>query len=168
MAGFKARKMKKGLFEVLGLEEFIDAKISELKRAFSGTRTAPKAKKPVAKRKAARTPIMPTKKEATPLDRIFGALAKHPRRNELVRAGKEKDQLLRSLVPLYIARTLGVEVNSGLISRFWKQHGVSYAAPNAAKALREHVGYARATKTGRQITPNGVKYVESALQRRAA
>ena len=58
----------------------------------------------------------------------------------------------------------GVEVSSGTTSKFWAEHGVSYAAPNVAKALREHVGYARrSAKGGPQITPNGIKYVEQAL-----
>ncbi len=168
--GFKARKLKKGFFEVLGLEDFIEAKVAEVKRALGASPKAVKAKKKAApKAKKTRAPILSRgAPRVDPLARVLEALARHPRRAQLIRAGKEKDQLLRSLVPLYVARSLGLEANSGLISRFWTQHGIRYAAPNAAKALREHVGYARATKTGRQITPNGVKYVESALQRRAA
>ncbi len=152
MAVFKARKLKKGLFEILGLEEFIEAKLQALKKTVAPVKQAP---------------ARPASREATPFDKLVAAMEKHPRRADLVRAGKEKDQLLRSLVPLYLARNLGIEVNSGLISRFWKHYGVKYAPPNAAKALRMHVGYARQTKAGRQITPNGVKYVEAALERAA-
>ncbi|MBI3185490.1 MAG: hypothetical protein HYZ28_25410 [Myxococcales bacterium] len=160
MAAFKARMLKKGLFEILGLEQYVERKLWELKRAL--VRSAPKAKKVKAKVKPAAKPPA-----ADPLKKVLGLLDKHPRRQELIRAGKEKDQLLRSLVPLYLTRNLEMEVTSGLISRFWKKFGVSYAPPNAAKVLREHVGYARATKLGRQITPNGIKYVEAAVQRAA-
>ena len=70
--------------------------------------------------------------------------------------------LIASLIPLYVGRGV-IEVSSGLTSKFWAKHGVTYAAPNVAKALREHVGYARRTAKGPQITPNGIKYVEQAL-----
>ena len=43
--------------------------------------------------------------------------------------------------------------------------GVTYAAPNAAKALRLHSGYAQDTKKGKAITPRGIQYVEEALKR---
>jgi hypothetical protein len=162
MAQFKARKVKKGFFEILGLEEFIEAKVAEVRRAFAG------AKGKLAKKQASSAVPVKTKSAqksdgAQPIDLLAEALARHPRRAGLVRAGKKKDQLLRSLVPLYLARSLGLEVNSGLTSRFWKLQGVKYAPPNAAKALRNHPGYAKQTKAGRVISPNGVKYVEAAL-----
>ena len=168
MARFKARKVKKGFFEIQGLEEFIEAKFAEVKRALAGAgkKISASAKKAVkATRKPARAAAKPA--AAQPIDQLIAALARHPRRAALVRAGKQKDQLLRSLVPLYLARSLGIEVNSGLISRFWKLQGVKYAPPNAAKALRQHVGYARQTRSGRQITPHGVQYVETALRQAA-
>lgn len=164
MAQFKARKVKKGFFEILGLEEFIEAKVAEVRRAFAGAtgKLAPQKAKAPAKKKA---PRAAAKSDGVqPIDQLAEALARHPRRAGLVRAGKKKDQLLRSLVPLYLARTLGLEVNSGLTSRFWKLQGVKYAPPNAAKALRNHPGYAKQTKAGRIISPNGVKYVEAALR----
>jgi hypothetical protein len=40
---------------------------------------------------------------------------------------------------------------------------VKFAAPNAAKVLREHAGYARRTAKGPRISAAGVKYVEAAL-----
>jgi hypothetical protein len=164
--GFKARKLKKGLFEVLGVEEYVDRKVAELKRALGG-KAQSKAAPLTAKRPAARKGKVATRSDAG-LDQLLAALARHPRRAQLVSVGKQKDQLLRSLIPLYLARSTPLDVSSGLISRFWKLHGVTYAAPNAAKALREHVGYARVVKGARQITPNGIKYVESAVQRLAA
>ncbi len=154
MAQFKARKLKNGLFEIVGLDKFLERRLKQLKRAFG-------AKGKVAKRTRS--------VGGDPLALMFKAMSRHPRRNQLVRAGEEKDQLLRSLVPLYVARRLDIEVNSGLISRFWKRYGVKFATPNAAKALRQHVGYARVKGNGRQITPNGIKYVEAeALGRKAA
>jgi hypothetical protein len=97
------------------------------------------------------------------LNVVLEALEANPKKAALVKAGKQKDQLLRSLIPLYVAQNLRVEVSSGVTSKFWATFGLKYAAPNAAKALREHVGYAKRTKQGNQITPNGVKYVEAAL-----
>lgn len=79
-------------------------------------------------------------------------------------AGKQRNQLLRSLVPLYIAKDIEVDLNSGQIARVWKRFKVRYAGPNAAKALREHTGYAKRTANGRRITRAGVKYVETALK----
>lgn len=98
---------------------------------------------------------------------LMEALRAHPRHEELRSAGKLKDQLVRSLIPLYLARAveLDVEVTSGTTSRFWGELGVTYAAPNAAKALRLHAGYAQDTKKGKAITPKGVQYVEEALKR---
>ena len=68
---------------------------------------------------------------------------------------------------LYVAKG-AFEVSSGTASKFWAKNGVSFAAPNVAKALREHVGYARRTAKGPQITPNGIKYVEQALGKKSA
>ncbi len=171
----KLRKLKGELF---GLESYLEKKLSQLKGALA-SKPAVTAKpvefKPLKGKAGAKAPkkVKPTKaakasKTDPSLAALNDALANHPRRADLVRAGSQKDQLLRSLVPLYLGRIANVEVNSGLISRFWKKQGVSYFASNAAKALREHVGYARATKTGRLITPNGVKYIESALAKTAA
>ncbi|QSQ23840.1 hypothetical protein JY651_02315 [Pyxidicoccus parkwayensis] len=99
--------------------------------------------------------------------RLVEALKAHPRHEALVSAGKQKDQLVRSLIPLYLARSVDadVEVTSGTMSRFWGELGVTYAAPNAAKALRLHSGYAQDTKKGKAITPRGIQYVEEALKR---
>lgn len=147
---FKARKLKKGWFEVVGLEQYIDACI---KKALSSKSSG---------KKAART--IPT---GNVVDDLVAILNRHNKKAELLRAGKvHKDQLLRSLIPLYLGRSLDTEVTSGHTSKFWSIYGVKYAAPNAAKALREHVGYARNTRQGRMITPNGVKYVEAAMNGR--
>ncbi len=165
---FKARKLNKGLFEIVGLEQYIEKRIKGLVKA-----VAPKvkaAKKAVA-RKLKPVRAMKVKGVAakpTALDLVLKSLEASSKRSVLIKAGKQKDQLLRSLIPLYLARNSNVEITSGVVSKFWKLHGVKYAAPNAAKALREHVGYARQTKTGRQITPNGIKYVEQALQMKKA
>lgn len=74
---------------------------------------------------------------------------------------------MRSLIPLYLARSLDaeLEVTSGTTSRFWGELGVTYAAPNAAKALRLHGGYAQDTQKGKAITARGVQYVEEMLSR---
>jgi hypothetical protein len=165
---FKAKKVKKGFFEVHGIEEFIEARLRELQAALGlgGKAAAPKAAPAAKTTTKAATPAPAAKKAAEPvtsLKLILDALAQHPKKAEVVKAGKAKDQLLRSLIPLYLVRHANVEVTSGATSNFWKANGVKYAAPNAAKALREHVGYAKATKNGRVITPNGVKYVEAAL-----
>lgn len=157
---FKASKAKSGLFEVHGLESFIEKKFAELKHAFGlDKKAAKKTTAPKAARKAA-----PSKNVAAkdPLAQVLASLDAHPKKAGLIKAGKQKDQLLRSLIPLYVARG-GVEVSSGVTSKFWAKHGITYAAPNVAKALREHVGYARRTSKGPQITPNGIKYVEQAL-----
>lgn len=160
---FKAFKAKSGLFEIHGLEAFIEQKFAELKKAFGGA-SKPAPKKAPAKKSA------PAKKVSVvkdPLAAVLKSLDAHPKKVALIKAGKQKDQLLRSLIPLYVARG-GVEVSSGVTSKFWAKQGIVYAAPNAAKALREHVGYARRTAKGPQITPNGIKYVEQALSRKAA
>ncbi|MFP2909321.1 hypothetical protein ACLESD_30620 [Pyxidicoccus sp. 3LFB2] len=101
------------------------------------------------------------------VSRLVEALRAHPRHEALVSAGRQKDQLVRSLIPLYLARAVeaDVEVTSGTMSRFWGELGVTYAAPNAAKALRLHSGYAQDTKKGKAITPRGIQYVEEALAR---
>jgi hypothetical protein len=153
---FKATSGKSGL-EIHGLEAFIEKKFTEFKKALG------LAARKIAPKKKAAAKKAPAKKSATPLDQLMGALASHSKGAQLARAGKQKDQLLRSLIPLYLARNLGVEISSGTTSKFWARHGVKFAAPNAAKALREHVGYARRTAKGPQITPNGVKYVEAAI-----
>lgn len=157
---FQARKLKKGRFEVVGLEAFIEQKVAALAKKL-GLGSAPKK---VAKKVKAVKPAK-VSKSTTTVALLGQKLGSHPKRALLVRAGKQKDQLLRSLIPLYLAQKLpNVEITSGDTSSFWAQHGVKYLAPNAAKALREHVGYARRTKLGPQITPNGVKYVEAALK----
>jgi hypothetical protein len=160
---FKASRAKSGLFEIHGLESFIEKKFAELKKAFG---IAQPAKAPGKAAKAAPAPARASKKAAStekdPLAQVLASLDAHPRKAALIKAGKQKDQLLRSLIPLYVSRG-GVDVSSGITSKFWAHHGINYAAPNVAKALREHVGYARRTKAGPQITPNGIKYVEQAL-----
>jgi hypothetical protein len=155
---FKASKAKSGLFEIHGLEAFIEKKLAELKHAL-GIK-APAKKAPAAK--ARKAPAKKTTAPKDPLSQVLTALDAHPKKAALIKAGKLKDQLLRSLIPLYVARGV-VEVSSGTTSKFWARHGITYAAPNVAKALREHVGYARRTAKGPQITPNGIKYVEQAL-----
>lgn len=157
MLRLKARKLKNGLFEILGLDKFIASKLAQLRRG-AGVK---------AKRRAQRAVAPARRGPEQPLGQIVEALARHPRRRELLKA-KHENQLLRSLVPLYLARNLNVEINSGIISRFWKLHGVSYASPNAAKALRQHVGFARVKGSGREITPNGIRLVEDKLLARHA
>lgn len=150
---FKARKLQNGQFEIVGLESFIKSLIARVAGKFR--RTAPAPRKAAA-RKA--RPADPT------LHQLLEALHRHPKRGApLIRLGNQKDQLLRSLIPLYVARKHDLHLSSGAISRFWAMHGVKYAQPNAAKALREHVGYARLDAKARQITPNGIRYVEAAL-----
>lgn len=160
---FKASRAKSGLFEIHGLEAFIEKKVAELKHALGLNKMATAKKAPAAKAAPARK-AAPAKKAARkdPLTQVLASLEAHPKKAALIKAGKQKDQLLRSLIPLYVARGV-VEVSSGTTSKFWAKQGVIYAAPNVAKALREHVGYARRTAKGPQITPNGIKYVEQAL-----
>jgi hypothetical protein len=164
---FKASTVKGGRLEIHGLEEFIEAKLGEFKKALGLVAAGAKArstKKPAqtkaVTKKAARKKVA---KDATPLELLLTALAGHPKGALLAKAGRQKDQLLRSLIPLYLMRGRSVEISSGTTSKFWARHGVTFAAPNAAKALREHVGYARRTAKGPRITPQGVKYVEAAL-----
>lgn len=160
---FHARKLKKGMFEVVGLEKYIEQMFSQWAKKLGFTKAAAPAKKKAVAKKAVKT----AKKSVMPstVEHLVAALDHHPKRSMLVKAGKMKDQLLRSLIPLYVAQKMtDVEISSGDTSEFWKLHGVKFLAPNAAKALREHVGYARRTKVGPQITPNGIKYVEAALK----
>jgi hypothetical protein len=169
---FKARKVKKGFFEVHGIEAYIEKKVAELRRTFSTeakkfSAEAKKVAKVVKQRtKAAEKAVGKVTAKIAPasvVDRLNRALTTHPRKDALVKAGRAKDQLMRALIPLYLARGWDVEITSGATSKLWKKYGVTFAPPNAAKALREHVGYARRTKAGLQITPNGVKYVEQAF-----
>jgi hypothetical protein len=126
---------------------------------------APPAKAPATKAPAAKAPAAkaPAAVGPDPLEVVLAALDAHPKKAALIKAGKQKDQLLRSLIPLYVAQKLDVEVTSGVASKLWARHGVTFAAPNAAKVLREHAGYAKRNAKGVQITPAGVKYVEDAL-----
>jgi len=177
---FKAQQVKKGFFDIHGLEDFVERKVHDVMQALglSGKTPARSAKKPVAapkpvpvkkavpaKKLVPATKTAPVKADAADaLGTVLSVLDGHSKKASLVKAGKQKDQLLRSLIPLYIARNVNAEVSSGVTSKFWAKFGVKYAAPNAAKALREHGGYSKRTKNGNQITPNGVKYVESALK----
>jgi hypothetical protein len=85
---------------------------------------------------------------------------------QLKRLGQVRDQLLLALVPLFLAQGEG-GLTTGDISRFWLAHRVHFGQPNAGKTLREHVGYARHTKLGIEITPNGVRYVLAAMKEQA-
>ena len=169
---FKAQQVKKGFFDIHGLEDFVERKVHDVMQALglSGKTPAKAAKKaapakPVTAKTATQKKVAPVKAEsADALGTVLTALDGHAKKASLIKAGKQKDQLLRSLIPLYIARNVNAEVSSGVTSKFWAKFGVKYAAPNAAKALREHGGYSKRTKNGNQITPNGVKYVEAALK----
>ncbi len=169
---FKAQQVKKGFFDIHGLEDFVERKVHDVMQALglTGKTPAKAAKKaapakPAAAKKVAAKKAAPVKAESgDALGTVLTALDGHAKKASLIKAGKQKDQLLRSLIPLYIARNVNAEVSSGVTSKFWAKFGVKYAAPNAAKALREHTGYSKRTKNGNQITPNGVKYVESALK----
>jgi len=92
---------------------------------------------------------------------VADVLRAHPAFPDFLRAARRPDQLLRSLIPLYVAAQLDLELDSGEIARVWRRFRVSYAVPNAAKALREHVGYAIRSKTGRRIAKPGIRYVEA-------
>lgn len=147
------------------------AKIQKTSRP-QRAKIAKKAAKPAAKKAAAKRGAASKRTGAAraataeAVKQLVDALQSHPQQKDLVSAGQQqKDQLLRSLIPLYLARSLGVEVTSGTTSRFWGKFGVSYAAPNAAKALRIHTGYASETKKGRAITAKGIRYVEDAIAR---
>jgi hypothetical protein len=171
---FKASKLKSGLFEIHGLEAYFEQKVAEL-RAALGLKPAAKKAAPVAapvvvakKKKAAPAPAKkapaaaPAAASADPLAQLVAAFEGHAKKAALIKAGKQKDQLLRALIPLYVSKSQ-FEVSSGTASKFWAKYGVTFAAPNVAKALREHVGFARRTAKGPQITPNGIKYVEMSL-----
>ncbi len=169
----KANKV--GFMEVHGLEEFIEKKFHDFKQALG---LEPKAGK---KAVAATTPVkraqkvVKTAKKAVAatankvgedvLGTLHMALEEHPMKAAVVKAGKKKDQLLRALIPLYLGRNAKGDISSGVTSKFWAKQGVKFAAPNAAKALREHKGYSTRSKTGVAISSNGVKYVESALKK---
>ncbi|RZJ08977.1 MAG: hypothetical protein EON50_18260 [Acidovorax sp.] len=135
------------------------AKKAPAKKA--AAKKAPARKAAAKKAPARKSAAQPASEDAVGV--LETALRGHARQKDLVSAGKEKDQLLRSLIPLYLARSLDVEITSGTTSRFWSGLGVTYAAPNAAKALRLHAGYAQDTKKGKAITAKGVRYVEDAL-----
>ncbi|WP_342375775.1 hypothetical protein NVS55_31415 [Myxococcus stipitatus] len=138
---------------------------------------ATSAKAPGARSTGGKSPARSKTREKKPeasaadstqaVSQLVEALRAHPRHEELRAAGKLKDQLVRSLIPLYLARAmeLDMEVTSGTTSRFWSELGITYAAPNAAKALRLHAGYAQDTKKGKAITPKGVQYVEETLKK---
>jgi hypothetical protein len=217
---FKASPAKKGLFNIHGIEEFVEKfierklkearveeRITELRKALRldkkseqkpatsslpkvtapnvpsprfvepkappspeielkpAARPAKAAKKPAkVKAKAPGKTAAPTNGGPDPLELLLKAFEAHPKKASLAKAGKQKDQLLRSLIPLYVGQKLDVEVSSGVTSKFWSTQGITYAAPNAAKALREHSGFAKRTDKGVQITPAGVKYVDDALK----
>lgn len=172
---FQASKSKSGMFEIHGLEAFIEKKIAGIRAALGLTSkktaaapakpaapAAPAAKKAKAPKKAA-AKAKPSSAKADPLAQLEAALNASNKKAALLKAGKQKDQLLRALIPLYLSKG-AFEVTSGTTSKFWAKNGVTFAAPNVAKALREHVGYARrGAKGGPQITPNGTKYVEAAM-----
>ncbi len=116
------------------------------------------AKKPAPQRAAEKPTV-------DPLAALLSALDGHAKKAALIKAGKQKDQLLRSLIPLYVGQKLGVDISSGTTSKFWARHGVTFAAPNAAKVLREQKGYATRSGSTVQITRNGISYVEAALKK---
>lgn len=154
----KASKSAVGIRDIHGLERFIEAKIGELKKTLKLKKKAPLHKGKAATASSAKGKIA----AGGALDELMKKWQAHPKKSALVKVGKQKDQLLRSLIPLYLSEGK-IEVTSGTMSRFWAKHGLTYAAPNAAKALRLHPGYAKRTAKGQQITSNGVKYVEQAL-----
>jgi hypothetical protein len=140
-----------------------------VKRTPARTAKAAKSAAPKAAAKKASPARAGTKapraQSSQAVTQLVDALKGHPQQKDLVTAGQQqKDQLLRSLIPLYLARALNLEVTSGTTSRFWGTFGVSYAAPNAAKALRMNAGYAQETRKGKAITSKGVRYVEQALK----
>ncbi|NVJ09673.1 hypothetical protein HUW63_31175 [Myxococcus sp. AM001] len=139
-------------------------------RSSTGARSEKRTARPAAQSKKRARPAKEAASTAnggTAVDQLLSALRSHPRQQDLISAGKQKDQLVRSLIPLYLARSLDgeFEVTSGTTSRFWGELGVTYAAPNAAKALRLHGGYAQDTQKGKAITARGVQYVEEMLSR---
>lgn len=168
---FKASKLKSGLFEIHGLEAYFEQKVAELRAALGLKPAAKKAAPAAAKKKkpapAKKAPAAPAAASADPLAQLVAAFEGHAKKAALIKAGKQKDQLLRALIPLYVSKSQ-FEVSSGTASKFWAKYGVAFAAPNVAKALREHVGFARRTAKGPQITPNGIKYVEMSLSGKQA
>jgi hypothetical protein len=132
-------------------------------KAGAAKKAAPAARKAAAKRGAKPSGRGASRAAPESVNKLVAALRAHPNQKGIVTAGQQKDQLLRSLIPLYLARSLDLEVTSGTTSKFWEELGISYAAPNAAKALRTHTGYAQETKKGRAITAKGIKYVEQAV-----
>lgn len=157
---FKAKKVKKGAFEIEGLEAYIERTVQVLERELRSL-IAQELGGANGHAKAGRKAAAPAE---DPLASVLGELKGHARGKALLKAGKQKDQLLRSLIPLYLAKPLGIELTSGVASKFWAKHGVAFAAPNAAKVLREHKGYAKRGKDGVRITEQGVAYVEAALR----
>ncbi len=146
---FNLKSLEKKLFE---LRAAVEKALVELRIK---PKTAPAPSKTKRKKRAAAP-----KPDA--LAELLAALDAHPKKAALVKAGKQKDQLLRSLIPFYLARD--IDITSGTTSRFWAKHGVTYAAPNAAKALRLHPGHVARTAKGARITPRGISYVEAALK----
>ena len=174
------RDQKRLQDELHALRGFVEARLTEVKaevqrlmatytRVVGQARGAAAAAPAPAKARVAPRSTRASSAAAAGPDAVAAlesALSEHGSRKALTAAGAERDQLLRSLIPLYLARGVkGVEVNSGAISRFWLGHGVKYAGPNAAKALREKPGHAKKSGTGWAITEAGVKYVEKALSR---
>lgn len=159
---FKAIKVKKGSFKILGLEAYLESKIRDLKAALGLTKAPRAGTKSKAAAKKAKAPARTAKR--TELEVLLHALSSHRQRKALIKAGKQKDQLLRSLIPLYLGRTVDLPVSSGLASQFWAAQGVTFAAPNAAKALRQKPGHSRRTRQGPVITSTGIAYVEQALR----
>ncbi|MFY0579934.1 hypothetical protein ACN28S_41910 [Cystobacter fuscus] len=80
---------------------------------------APERNKKAARGQAAGSARAPAAEQGDGVGALVEALRAHPRQEELVAAGRHKDQLLRSLIPLYLARALELEVTSGTTSRFW-------------------------------------------------
>ncbi len=186
---FKASPAGKGLVFIHGVESFIEKfierkfkeakveeRLTELRRVLkldgkSAPAPAPKSpptkkvqtggSKPAARR-AKKPAAAPS---ADPLSALSTAFDGHAKKAALIKAGKQKDQLLRSLIPLYVGQKLSLEISSGTTSKFWAKHGVKFAAPNAAKVLREQKGYAKRSGSSVQITPTGVAYVEAALKK---
>ncbi len=130
-----------------------------------------KVSAPTALKLVPRTGATPRKRSAAraqPVgEGLEAALDTHPLRAELIELGQRRDQLLRALIPLYLAGPKKWKLSSGTISGFWSAHGHRFAAPNAAKALRQHPGHARLASSGRQITSRGIQYVEAALGTRS-
>lgn len=178
MPSLRLRKLLGAIFERLGLDDYLERQLARLRAVLTRSPVsaagASGADLEAAEASGNETPAAAPRHGTTTrpapgtgeIEALVAALEKHPDREGLLSAGTQKDQLLRSLVPLYLARDLDLEVNSGVISRFWQTQGVSYATSNAAKALRQNEGYTRAVAGGRQITPTGVSYVEAAIANR--